>query len=148
MEWVSTGKAAESGAADGQGACTEGGVYVPVERWCMPVIPALRRQRQSDFLVRDQPGLQSELQDSQGYTEKLCLEIHTPPLPPKRMDLFRVYLSDLCQCYLALGGPTWSITVTLPPTQYKADQVVHHNNAPARAVLPLQHVCMPSQKAK
>jgi hypothetical protein len=40
----------------------------------MPLIPALGRQRQVDFLVRGQPGLQSEFQDSQGYTEKLCLE--------------------------------------------------------------------------
>jgi hypothetical protein len=39
-----------------------------------PLIPALRRQRQADFLVRGQPGLQSEFQDSQGYTEKPCLE--------------------------------------------------------------------------
>jgi hypothetical protein len=27
-----------------------------------------------DFWVRGQPGLQSEFQDSQGYTEKPCLE--------------------------------------------------------------------------
>jgi hypothetical protein len=40
--------------------------------WCTPLIPALRRQM--DFWVRGQPGLQSELQDSQGYTEKPCLE--------------------------------------------------------------------------
>ena len=26
------------------------------------------------FWVRGQPGLQSEFQDSQGYTEKLCLK--------------------------------------------------------------------------
>jgi hypothetical protein len=30
----------------------------------------LGRQRQTDFWVRGQPGLQSEFQDSQGYTEK------------------------------------------------------------------------------
>jgi hypothetical protein len=30
-----------------------------------------------DFSVRGQPGLQSEFQDSQGYTEKLCLEKQT-----------------------------------------------------------------------
>jgi hypothetical protein len=40
----------------------------------MPLIPALGRQRQADFWVRGQPGLQSELQDSHGYTEKPCLE--------------------------------------------------------------------------
>jgi hypothetical protein len=40
----------------------------------MPLIPALWRQRQADFWVQGQPGLQSEFQDSQGYTEKPCLE--------------------------------------------------------------------------
>jgi hypothetical protein len=40
----------------------------------MPLIPALGRQRQADFWVRGQPGLQSEFQDSQSYTEKPCLE--------------------------------------------------------------------------
>ena len=38
--------------------------------WHMPLIPALGRQRQADFWVRGKPGLQSEFQDSQGYTEK------------------------------------------------------------------------------
>jgi hypothetical protein len=36
--------------------------------WHTPLIPALRRQ------IRGQPGLQSEFQDSQKYTEKPCLE--------------------------------------------------------------------------
>jgi hypothetical protein len=40
----------------------------------MPLIPALGRQRRVDFWVRGQPGLQSEFQDVQGYTEKPCLE--------------------------------------------------------------------------
>jgi 1,2-phenylacetyl-CoA epoxidase PaaB subunit len=40
----------------------------------MPLIPVLRRQRQADFWVQGQSGLQSEFQDSQNYTEKLCLE--------------------------------------------------------------------------
>jgi hypothetical protein len=38
------------------------------------VIPALGRQRQVDFWIWGQPGLQSEFQDSQGYTEKPCLK--------------------------------------------------------------------------
>jgi hypothetical protein len=38
--------------------------------WLMPVIPALGSQRQADFRVRGQPGLQSKFQDSQDYTEK------------------------------------------------------------------------------
>ena len=40
----------------------------------MPLIPALGGQRQADFWVRGQPGLQSEFQDSQGYTKKFCLK--------------------------------------------------------------------------
>jgi hypothetical protein len=40
----------------------------------MPLIPALRRQRQADFWVQGQPDLQSEFKDSQSYTEKPCLE--------------------------------------------------------------------------
>jgi hypothetical protein len=42
--------------------------------WRMPLIPALGRQRQADFWVWGQPDLQSEFQDSQGYTEKPCLK--------------------------------------------------------------------------
>jgi hypothetical protein len=42
--------------------------------WRTPLIPALGRQRQTDFWVQGQPGLQSEFKDSQGYTEKPCLE--------------------------------------------------------------------------
>jgi hypothetical protein len=42
--------------------------------WRTPLIPALRRQRQVDFWVRGQPGLQSELQDNQSYKKKPCLE--------------------------------------------------------------------------
>jgi hypothetical protein len=38
--------------------------------WHTPLIPALGRQRQVDFWVQGQPGLQSEFQDSQDYTEK------------------------------------------------------------------------------
>jgi hypothetical protein len=43
----------------------------------MPLIPALGRQGQVNFLVRGRLGLQSEFQDSQGYTEKPCLEKQT-----------------------------------------------------------------------
>jgi hypothetical protein len=45
--------------------------------WSLHLIPALGRQRQADFWVQGQPGLQSEFQDSQGYTEKSCLEKQT-----------------------------------------------------------------------
>jgi hypothetical protein len=37
--------------------------------WRTPLIPALGRQRQADFWVRGQPGLQSKFQDSQGHRE-------------------------------------------------------------------------------
>jgi hypothetical protein len=48
--------------------------------WCTLLTPALGRQRQANFWVQGQPGLQSEFQDSQGYTEKPCLK-------KKRYDL-------------------------------------------------------------
>jgi hypothetical protein len=41
---------------------------------CDKNIALLDRQKQADFWVRGQPGLQSEFQDSQGYTEKHCLK--------------------------------------------------------------------------
>jgi hypothetical protein len=40
----------------------------------MPLIPALGKQRQADFWVRGQPGLQSEFQDSQIYAENPVLK--------------------------------------------------------------------------
>jgi hypothetical protein len=43
-------------------------------RWRRPLIPALGRQREANFWVQGQPDLQSEFQDSQGNTEKPCLE--------------------------------------------------------------------------
>jgi hypothetical protein len=42
--------------------------------WSRNLIPVLWRQRQADFCVPGQPGLESEFQDSQGYTEKPCLK--------------------------------------------------------------------------
>jgi hypothetical protein len=36
--------------------------------------PNTQEAEQVDFWVLGQPGLQSEFQDSQGYTEKPCLE--------------------------------------------------------------------------
>ena len=45
--------------------------------WHTHLFPALRRQRQADFWARVQPGLQSEFQESQKYTEKPCLAKQT-----------------------------------------------------------------------
>jgi hypothetical protein len=39
--------------------------------------PSFGRQRQADFWVWGQTGLQSEFEDSQDYTEKPCLEKST-----------------------------------------------------------------------
>jgi hypothetical protein len=52
--------------------------------WHTPLIPALWRQRQADFWVWGQPGLQSEFQDSQGYTEKPCFK--KPKPKPKQTN--------------------------------------------------------------
>ena len=41
----------------------------------MPLIPALKRQKRADvFQFKVSPDLQSKFQDSQGCTEKHCLE--------------------------------------------------------------------------
>jgi hypothetical protein len=44
-------------------------VHLTGRWWCTLLIPALGRQRQVDFRVQGQPGLQSEFQD---YREKPC----------------------------------------------------------------------------
>ena len=49
-------------------------VYYSGQWWRMPLIPALGRQRQANCWVWGQSGLQSEFQDSQGYTKKPCFE--------------------------------------------------------------------------
>ena len=51
-------------------------------------ISPLRRQRQVD-LCEGQLGLQSELQDSQGYTEKPCLKNNS--LPPQKNTLLHTF---------------------------------------------------------
>jgi hypothetical protein len=68
--------------------------------WHTPLIPALGRQRQADFRVRGQSGLQSEFQDSQGYTEKPC---RSPP-PKKSVNIEECYLSGR-----AALGTTWEL---------------------------------------
>jgi hypothetical protein len=67
----------------------------------MPLIPALGRQRQADFLVRGQPGLQSEFQDSQSYTEKPCLEKQTNKQTNKNFQAIYDGLACLLFCHLS-----------------------------------------------
>jgi hypothetical protein len=64
----------------------------------MPLIPALGRQRQADFWVRGQPGLQSEVQDSQGYTEKPCLKKKKSKSNLKKKKDFIFIDVCLCKC--------------------------------------------------
>jgi hypothetical protein len=47
-----------------------------------------------DFWVRGQPGLQSEFQDSQGYTEKPFLD--PPPNKKVKNDLFSTCICFVC----------------------------------------------------
>ena len=44
--------------------------------------------------VRDQCGLQSEFQNSQGYTEKICLESHPPQ--KKKTAVGKQYVMIAC----------------------------------------------------
>jgi hypothetical protein len=62
--------------------------------WYTLLIPALGRQRQADFWVWGQPGLQSEFQDSQGYTEKPCLEKKKKRKEKKRNLLMCIISSE------------------------------------------------------
>jgi hypothetical protein len=55
--------------------------------WHTPLIPALGGQRQADFWVRGQPGLQSEFQDSQGYTEKPCFKTNKQTNKQTKIDV-------------------------------------------------------------
>jgi hypothetical protein len=48
--------------------------------------PSTREAEAGDFWVRGQPGLQSEFQDSQGYTEKPCLEKNKNKNKKKRKE--------------------------------------------------------------
>jgi hypothetical protein len=76
--------------------------------WHTPLIPALRRQRQADFWVQGQPGLQSEFQNSQGYTEKPYLEKQTNKQKPnKQVSLLPSlpdFLSSTHNSYPGCGG--------------------------------------------
>jgi hypothetical protein len=80
----------------------------------MPLIPALGRQRQADFWVQGQPGLQSEFQDSQGYTEKPCLE--KPKKKKKKNSLKSLssakYHSAEHQSFIWISNPTVSYCYT------------------------------------
>jgi hypothetical protein len=64
----------------------------------MPLIPALVKQRQVGFWVWGQPGLHSEFQDNQVYTERPCLE-----KPTKKKKKKKTYHSMLFKQTLILG---------------------------------------------
>jgi hypothetical protein len=80
--------------------------------WHTPLIPALGRQKQADFWVRGQPGLQSEFQDSQGYREKPCQNKTTKNKKPQLsiINSVRHWLSHLGWERLPgayRGDPSW-----------------------------------------
>jgi hypothetical protein len=82
--------------------------------WHTPLIPALGRQRQADFWVRGQPGLQSEFQDSQGYTEKPCLEKTENKKTTTKKEEF---MSWLVVCKASQGSTLVIVKITtlVPP---------------------------------
>jgi hypothetical protein len=88
--------------------------------WRMPLIPALGRQRQANFWVRGQPGLQSEFQDSQGYTEKPCLEKTKQSLcvivhllaEPRNLHIIHAFYIPLC-CHGVTTTQSEKLTATI-----------------------------------
>jgi hypothetical protein len=60
-----------------------------------PLIPA-------NIWVQSQPGLQSKFQDSQGYTEKTCLERNTTNKQTKNHSSSRIVLSHESDCLKTL----------------------------------------------
>jgi hypothetical protein len=78
--------------------------------WHTPLIPALGRQRQADFWVRGEPGLQSEFQDSQGYTEKPCLEKQTNKLRTRGFKLSRRLRSSGTLFRMSTSSLRWVVS--------------------------------------
>ena len=70
--------------------------------WRSPLIPTLRRQRQADFWVWGKPGLQSEFQDNQDYTEKPCLENQTNKNKQTKETILKLKL-HIKHCILIMG---------------------------------------------
>jgi hypothetical protein len=71
-----------------------------------------------DFWVRGQPGLQSEFQDSHGYTEKSCLEKTkqtNKQKNQKQKTLRQLYYFRTCQVAQLLGteSPALNLSASL-----------------------------------
>jgi hypothetical protein len=62
------------------------------------LISELRRQRQVDFWAWGQPGLQSEFQDSQDYTEKPCQKQTNKQTNKQEKKKKERKKSPVCQC--------------------------------------------------
>jgi hypothetical protein len=69
-----------------------------------------------DFWVRGQPGLQSEFQDSQGYTEKPCLEKQKNRKTKNKNKTMEVHLFNRGDANLFStwkAGSGWSFTLVV-----------------------------------
>jgi hypothetical protein len=82
--------------------------------WHTPLIPALGRQRQADLWVRGQPGLQSEFQDSQGYTEKPCLEKPSTHIIILKWSPSCLPHLQLLSHFLPCSASTWACPKSVP----------------------------------
>ena len=66
---------------------------------CMPLVPALGRQRQVDFWVWDQPGLQSELVPGQPGLHRETLSQKTKDKQTKDLFLFNENVQSLNKAF-------------------------------------------------
>jgi hypothetical protein len=94
-----------------------------------------------DFWVRGQPGLQTEFQNSQGYTEKPCLKKPISILQYIYIYIYMyIYINDLLEwltgCSLinqAMVGCEWKVQESSSCSAHKA---VYHSCSSVYAVIP------------
>jgi hypothetical protein len=97
--------------------------------WHIPLILALKRQRQADFWVW--PGLQSEFQDCLGYTEKPCLK--KPKKKKKKKEAEVGWSLNSRLVWSTEWVPGQPATQRNPVSKYK--QTKPNNNTPHKVCL-------------
>ena len=76
--------------------------------WCTtPLVPAFGRQKQADFWVPGQPGLQSEFQEGQDYIKPTCLKNQTNKGTTHTLLFPHLYQHNV-PCFSEISMMLWS----------------------------------------